>query len=242
MQTDREVHVSGSYQHEGEVHVSGVGATRVLDSGNAYQNAPVAHDPYRPAHHDRYRPAHPAPAYPAHHVPAYPSPPRHPAPAYPHQAAPAHDNVHVSGSAGSARVLDSGNAYQGAPAHHAPAHPNDVLVSGTAGGVRVEDFQPSYTHAQPDYQPHVVVPAHLEQPVGAGPYEPAPYQPEMEHHVPEPVYRPEEPVVVPYSQGDDVPEFVISSGPQYDDAHLPTLYEDEHYVPETHEIETVYES
>merc|ERR1719391_1862540 len=110
MQT--EVHVSGSYQHEGEVHVSGVGATRVLDSGNSYQNAPVAHDPYRPTHHDRYRPAHHEPSYPARHIPAHGD--VHVSGSYQHEG-----EVHVSGS-GAARVVDSGNAYD-APVHHAPA-------------------------------------------------------------------------------------------------------------------------
>jgi len=261
-----DVNVSGNYKQEGEVHVSGSGASRVVAAGNSYHDSPVHHAPAYPPHPAPAYPPHPAPAYPPHPAPvypphpapAYPVPARHP-PAYPAHHAPSHDNVHVSGAAGAPRVVESGNAYQDSPVHRAPVYPasthDNVLVSGSyqqegevhvsgAGGVRVEDFQPSYTHAEPDYQPHVVVPAHLEQPVGAGPYEPAPYQPELERHVPEPaaaVHTPEEPVVVPYSQGDEVPEYVMSTA-QYDEAHLPTLYEDEHYVPESHEIETVYES
>merc|ERR1719378_1578114 len=95
-----DVNVSGNYKQEGEVHVSGSGASRVVAAGNSYHDTPVHH----------------APAYPAHPAPAYPA---HPAPAYPAHPAPAHDNVHVSGAAGAARVVESGNAYQDSPVHRA---------------------------------------------------------------------------------------------------------------------------
>merc|ERR1712212_512585 len=115
-----DVHVSGSYQHEGEVHVSGHGAARVVDSGNSY------HDAY-PTHH--------APAYPTQHAPAYPAPVRH------HEAYDPHrpnshasgdvnvsgnykqeGEVHVSGS-GASRVVAAGNSYHDSPVHPAPAYP-----------------------------------------------------------------------------------------------------------------------
>merc|ERR1711962_614661 len=68
-----DVHGSGRYQQDNQVHVSGVsGATRIVDSGNAYRAAAapkpaaaVVTEPYRPAptHSPLYRPAYHAPAH-----------------------------------------------------------------------------------------------------------------------------------------------------------------------------------
>merc|ERR1711962_1040448 len=206
-----DVHVSGRYQQDNQVHVSGVsGATRIVDSGNAYHAAAapkpaaaVVTEPYRPA------PTHSPPLYrPAYHPPAHSGYKPgggdvHGASHYkPGHYAPAHGDVqvsggyqqdsqvHVSGTAGATRIVDSGssyhahqptvqNPYRPAPVHHAPVHgevhvsgsykqEGDVHVSGT-GATRVVDSGSSYQ-------------AHVPKPAVQNPYRPAP--------VHQPLYRP----------------------------------------------------
>merc|ERR1712180_69482 len=107
-----EVHVSGSYKQEGDVHVSGTGATRVVDSGSSYHAhvpKPAVQNPYRPApvpHQPLYRPVHHAPVHGEVHVSG----------SYKQVG-----DVHVSG-AGATRVVDSGShhRYQPAPVMYNP--------------------------------------------------------------------------------------------------------------------------
>merc|ERR1711962_393425 len=140
-----DVHVSGRYQQDNQVHVSGVsGATRIVDSGNAYHAAAapkpaaaVVTEPYRPAptHSPLYRPAYHAPAHSGYKPGGGDV---HGASHYkPGHYAPAHGDVQVSGG----YQLDS-----------------QVLVSGTAGATRIVDSGISYHAHQNPYRPAPVHP------------------------------------------------------------------------------------
>merc|ERR1712180_143235 len=241
-----DVHVSGSYEQENEVHVSGrAGTTVILDYDDDHSYG--GHSSY--AHE-------PASEYESPHAPA--------------------DDVNVSGSykqerevhvsgAGATRVSDSTNSYEHAPAHEpeyepavhepAPAHnpapapaydsahvqqqetvdvhvsdadvhvsDADVHVSGAGGSVSVEEFNHSSYEMPADDQPAA---GQVHQ---SGHY--------AEYNA-EPTYQPFEPVVIPYSE-DLVPAYDMYA--DHYEAHVPTLYHDEHYVAEDNDIETFYES
>merc|ERR1712212_1075558 len=233
---EEDVHVSGSYEQENEVHVSGsAGTTVILDyDDHSYGHSSYAHEP--------------APEYESHHAPA--------------------DDVNVSGSykqesevhvsgAGATRVSDSTNSYEHAPApaydsahvqqqetvdvhvsdadvhvSDADVHVSDadvhvseadVHVSGAGGSVSVEEFNHS------SYE----MPA--DQPAAGQVHQSGHY---VEYNA-EPAYQPFEPVVIPYSE-DLVPAYDMYA--DHYEAHVPTLYHDEHYVAEDNDIETFYES
>merc|ERR1711962_1374124 len=203
------VHVSGSYKQVGDVHVSGAGATRVVDSGShhRYQPAPVMYNPQpdlpAPVVHKPYVPARPAFLFRrARSVPDHQEEDVHVSGSYEQE-----NEVHVSGSAGTTVILDydddhsygGHSSYAHEPAseyesHHAPA--DDVNVSGSykqesevhvsgAGATRVSDSTNSYEHApahEPEYEPAVHEPAPAHNP--APEYVPVP----VHNHAPAPAY------------------------------------------------------
>merc|ERR1712212_888736 len=202
----REVHVSGRYKQAGDVHVSGVRAPRVIDSGShhRYQPAPVMYNPQPdlPAS-VVHKPYVPAPVFLFRRARSVPD---HQEDVHVSGSYEQENEVHVSGSAGTTVILDyddhsygghSSYAHETAPEYeslHAPA--DDVNVSGSykqesevhvsgAGATRVSDSTNSYKHSpahEPEYEPavHEPTPAHNPAPE----YVPVP----VHNHAPAPAY------------------------------------------------------
>jgi len=258
-----DVHVSGSYEQENEVHVSGSAGTTVIldyDDHSYGGHSSYAHEPapeyeslhassddvnvsgsykqesevhvsgagatrvsdstntyeHAPAHEPEYEPAVHEPA-PAHN----PAPEYVPVPVHHHAPAPAYDSAHVQPQETvDVHVSDADVHVSDVDVHVSDA---DVHVSGAGGSVSVEEFNHS------SYE----MPA--DQPAAGQVHQSGHY---VEYNA-EPAYQPFEPVVIPYSE-DLVPAYDMYA--DHYEAHVPTLYHDEHYVAEDNDIETFYES